>query len=159
MEPLLALLCCASWLSAPDRSDINEFLLGTWRSVIVAGSWNHKPINSKPIIRLPCTHWSNNLQWYLQNTPTATYLYLQSSLPVSINPWANLYLWLLIYTYFIKRWSTHPLPDILSLSLAISQYIVQCWGILISPEPRLYSYSTQDAVRIGNSFITILNYT
>jgi hypothetical protein len=38
-------------------------------------------------------------------------------------------------------------------------YIVQCWRFLIAFEPRLYSYSTQDAVRIGNSFITILNHT
>jgi hypothetical protein len=26
-------------------------------------------------------------------------------------------------------------------------------------EPQLYSYSTEDTVRIGNSFITILNHT
>jgi hypothetical protein len=31
--------------------------------------------------------------------------------------------------------------------------IVSCWGFLICSEPQLYSYSTQDAVRIGNSFI------
>jgi hypothetical protein len=29
----------------------------------------------------------------------------------------------------------------------------------ICSDQQLYSYSTQDAVRIGNSFITILNHT
>jgi hypothetical protein len=36
---------------------------------------------------------------------------------------------------------------------------VQCWGYLVASDHQLYSYSTQDAVRIGNSFITILNHT
>jgi hypothetical protein len=37
--------------------------------------------------------------------------------------------------------------------------IVTSWGYLIASDPQSYNYSTQDAVRSGNSFITILNHT
>jgi hypothetical protein len=37
--------------------------------------------------------------------------------------------------------------------------IVTCYGSLIPSDHQSYSYSVQDAVKIGNSFITILNHT
>jgi hypothetical protein len=48
--------------------------------------------------------------------------------------------------------------DLLLQTSFQAQCIVQCWGYLISSDHQLYSYSTQDAVRIGNSFITILKH-
>jgi hypothetical protein len=63
--------------------------------------------------------------------------------------------------------SVHSLPVYVRLLISyfsnhfllVPQYIVQCWGFLICSDHHLYSYSTEDAIRIGNSFITILNHT
>jgi hypothetical protein len=45
------------------------------------------------------------------------------------------------------------------MMMMMMMHIVQCRGYSIASEPQLYTLITEDTVRIGNSFITILNHT